>query len=256
VGDRNLTRSSGRVANLSGVRDRRPTPGRTHLPVLDERERAALEDADSRLLHLQEAFETAARLDALDMEAFRRLNETARETIHRLNNSLPPHLDADARDEIRRRFIEMLTLPTEDDVQPLDIADKALMETEAVRHIFRDVLQDQAPADLRQAGAVIGLLDEWLPGLTVRQRAELLGISDRQLQRRRQDAGGSTARMQTVARLVAILRHGWTDQGVFAWFHRPRPALDEQAPIDVLDDPTYERTLILAARSGRVQSGS
>lgn len=222
--------------------------------VLDYNERAALIEADSQLSALQEALETAAHSDALDPELFRRLAATARETIHRLNQNLPPHLDADARDEIRRRLIELLTLPT-NDLSLLDIADQALLEAEAVRHVVRDVLQEQPPAELRDAGAIVRLLEDWLPGLTVRQLAELLGMSERQLQRRRQVGGTSTARMQLVARLAAVLRHGWTDAGVYAWFKRQRPALDEQAPLDVIEDPAYERLLVVAARSGRVQGG-
>jgi hypothetical protein len=47
-----------------------------------------------------------------------------------------------------------------------------------------------------------------------------------QLQRRRRDGGGVTSpRLEIVARLVAILRHAWTDRGVLAWFAKPRPEL-------------------------------
>jgi uncharacterized protein (DUF2384 family) len=212
-------------------------------------------EADSQISALQEALEAAAHSDALDREVFRRLEVTAREAIHRLNQNLPPQLDPNARDEIRRRLIELLTLPMED-VPSLDVADRALLEADAVRHVIRDVLQEQPPAELRDAKAVVPLLERWLPGLTVRQLAELLGISERQLQRRRQVGGTSTHRMQLVARLVAVLRHAWTDQGVYAWFTRPRPELDQAAPLDVLDDASNERALVLAARAGRVQGGS
>lgn len=225
------------------------------MPVLDDHERKALMEADSDLSQLQKALEAGARSNALDDEFFHRLEETSREAIHRLNNNLPPHLDADSRDEIRRRLIDLLTLPT-DDVPALDLADRVLLEAEAVRHIVRDVLQEQPAADLRDAGALVRLLEGWLPGLTVKQLAELLSISTRQLQRRRQNGGESTARMQLVARLVAVLRHGWTDRGVYEWFKRPRPELAEHSPISVLDDPDAERRLMMAARSGRVQGAS
>jgi uncharacterized protein (DUF2384 family) len=225
------------------------------MPVLDENERAALIEADDQISALQEALETAARTEALDREVLRRLEATAREAIHRLNQNLPPQLDADARDEIRRRLIDLLTLPT-DTMPPLDVADRALLEAEAVRHVVRDVLQEQPPAELRDAKAVVALIENWLSGLTVRQMAELLGISERQFQRRRQDGGASTHRMQLVARLVAVLRHAWTDQGVYEWFKRPRPDLDDRAPLELLDDAANERALMLAARAGRVQGGS
>ena len=223
------------------------------MPVLDEHDRAALVEADGQLLKLQEALEAAAQNDAFDPELFRRIEGTAREAIHRLNQNLPPQLDADARDEIRRRLIDLLTLPT--GMSPLDLADQALLEAEAVRHVVRDVLQEQPPATLRDGRATIALIERWLPGLAVKRLAELLGMSMRQLQRRRHEEAPSTRRMQTVARLVAILRHAWTDEGVYAWFKRPRADLDGVAPIDVLDDPGFERLLIVAARAGRVQGG-
>jgi uncharacterized protein (DUF2384 family) len=224
------------------------------LPVLDDRERAALIEADSQLSALQQALEAAAKSNALDAEVIRRLDATTRQAIHRLNHNLPPQLDADSRDEIRRRLIEILTLPVEG-VPLLDVADQALLEAEAVRHVVRDVLQEQPAAELRDASAVVALLERWLPSLTVKQLAELLGISERQLQRRRQEGGMSTYRMQVVARLVAVLRHAWTDQGVYEWFTRPRPEFDARAPMEILEDPASERALILTARAGRVQGG-
>jgi hypothetical protein len=225
------------------------------LPVLDEQERAALVVADDELSGLQRALEAAVANDALDVDAIERLRYTAQEIVVRLNSNLPPQIDADARDEIRRRLIDMLTL-RDDDGTPLDLADRALIEAEAVRHVMRDVLQEQPPAELRDAGQNVRLLEGWLPGLGVAQLAELLGISTRQLQRRRQEGGQSTHRMEMVARLVAILRHAWTDQGVYAWFHRQRMELGGQAPVDLLDDPDHERELLLIARAGRVQGGS
>ena len=224
------------------------------MPVLDDRERAALIEADGQLSALQQALEAAAKSNALDAEVIRRLDATTRQAIHRLNHNLPPQLDADSRDEIRRRLIEILTLPVEG-VPLLDVADQALLEAEAVRHVVRDVLQEQPAAELRDASAVVALLERWLPSLTVKQLAELLGISERQLQRRRQEGGMSTYRMQVVARLVAVLRHAWTDQGVYEWFKRPRPEFDARAPMEILEDPASERALILTARAGRVQGG-
>jgi uncharacterized protein (DUF2384 family) len=219
------------------------------LSALAEHERTALIEADSQLSGLQEALEAAAQSDALDPEAFRRLDDTARD-----NQNLPPQLDADARDEILKRLIDLLTLPTEG-VPLLDVADRALVQAEAVRHVVRHVLDEQPPAQLRDAQSVVLLLEDWLPDLSVRQLAELLGLSERQLQRRRRDGGVSSHRMQIVARLIAILRTAWTDQGVYAWFNRPRDDLGGRAPVDVLDEASSERALILAARGGRVQGG-
>jgi AraC-like DNA-binding protein len=225
------------------------------LPILDDQERAALLTADSELSDLQQALEAAANSNALDAELLQRLERTAHDAAGRVNQNLPPQVDADARDEIRRRLIDLLTLQRSEDFGPLDLADRALVEAEAVRHIVRDLLQEQPPVALRDGAAVIALLEDWLPTLTVRQVAELVGLSERQLQRRRREEGNSTPRMQLVARLVAILRHAWTDQGVYAWFLRDRPELDGVRPLDLVGDPANERALLLAARSGRVQGG-
>lgn len=224
------------------------------MSVLDQEERDAIVKADAQLSGLQDALQSAAQQGALDQEFVDRMRVTARDVIHRVNQDLPPQLDVDASDEIRRRLLELLTLPI-DGFEPLDVADRALMETEAVRHILRDVLREQPPAELRDAGALVRLLEGWVPGLTVRQLSELLGLSERALQRRRAEGGPSTARAQVVARLVAILRLGWTDQGVYAWFNRGRSNLGGVAPISLLEDPSRERDLIFEARSGRVQGG-
>lgn len=226
------------------------------MAVLDEADRAVLREADAELHGIQEALEVAAEAGALDAEAFERLRDTAREVIARVNAQLPVHLDAEARDEIRRRLIDLLTLGVERD-QLLDLADHALVELEAVRHVVRDLLDEQPPVAHRDEGATIRLLEEWLPTVPVAQLAELVGMSVRQLQRRRRDGGGvSSPRLQLVASLTAILRHAWTDRGVLAWFGRPRPELDDKAPIDVLDDPDREPDLMRLARTGRVQGAS
>lgn len=225
------------------------------MPMLDKRERAALRQADDELSDLQVALEAAVQSNALDRESVDRLHDTAEQVAGRVNTNLPMQVDADARDEIRRRLIDMLTLSI-DDGAPLDLADRALIEAEAVRHVLRDLLQEQPPVGLRDAQETVHLLENWFPGLAVNQLAELAGMSTRQFQRRRQDGGVSSHRLQMLARLGAILRYGWTDQGVYAWFHRQRLELAGRAPIDLLEDPASERDLMLLARAGRVQGGS
>lgn len=225
------------------------------MPLLDEQERAALVAADHELSHLQRALEAAARNRVIDDDVVERLHSTARDVVERVNSRLPPHVDPDARDEIRRRLIELLVLHPEPGVGPLDLADRALVEAEAVRHVVRDLLQEQPPVNVRQAREVVAALEDALPDLRVEDLAELVGLSARQLQRRRSDEGPSSPRMQLVLQLVTILQHAWTDRGVRAWFDRPRRELAGQKPIDLLDDPKWERELIFAARSGRVQGG-
>jgi len=226
------------------------------MPVLDEQDRAALIEADDELVGLQAALEAAAKNNAIDADAVDRLRETAQAAVARVNAKLPMHVDADARDEIRRRLLDMVTMRL-DDGDLLDLADRALIEAEAVRHVVRDLLDEQPPVELREEGAAIRLLEAWLPDLSVGELADLIHVSVRQLQRRRRDGGGvSSQRLQTVARLTAILRHSWSDRGVLAWFNRPRSDLGNRAPIELLDDPDRERDLLLLARAGRVQGAS
>src|SRR5450755_2064215 len=99
------------------------------MPMLEERERAALRQADDELSDLQVALEAAVQSNALDRESVDRLHDTAEQVAGRVNTNLPMQVDADARDEIRRRLIEMLTLSI-DDGAPLDLADRALIEAE------------------------------------------------------------------------------------------------------------------------------
>jgi transcriptional regulator with XRE-family HTH domain len=226
------------------------------MPVLDQQDRAALLEADVELSGLQSALEAAAQGNAIDRDAVERLRETAQVAVARVSASLPMHIDADARDEIRRRLLDMLTFRTEEGGL-LDLADRALIEAEAVRHVVRDLLDEQPPLELRDEGATIRMLEEWLPGMTVGQLSELAGISVRQLQRRRRDGGGmSSPRLQLVARLAAILRHAWTDRGVLAWFAKAHPGLGGRTPMGLLDDPERERDLLILARAGRVQGAS
>jgi hypothetical protein len=224
------------------------------MAVLEEVERQALKSVDESLKQIQRSLEEAARGGALDRQTIDRLGATAKKAAQRVNESLPPHLDDRAAAEIRNRLIAILTLDIEETAS-LDVADRFLMEMEAVRHIVRDLLDEQPPVELRDAANLVTLLESWLPRVTVGQLSEILGLSERALQRRRHGEGEATHRMGLVARLVAILRHSWTDEGVAAWFHRPLTALGGARPIELLDDPGRERDLLLTARSGRVQGG-
>jgi len=224
------------------------------MAVLEEVERQALKSVDESLKQIQRSLEEAARRGALDRQTIDRLGATAKKAAQRVNESLPPQLDDRAAAEIRDRLIAILTLDIRE-TSSLDVADRFLMEMEAVRHIVRDLLDEQPPVELRDAANLVTLLESWLPRVTVGQLAEILGLSERALQRRRHGEGEATHRMGLVARLVAILRHSWTDEGVAAWFHRPLSALGGARPIELLDDPGRERDLLLTARSGRVQGG-
>jgi hypothetical protein len=113
-----------------------------------------------------------------------------------------------------------------------------------------------SPVEFADATNTLRLLGSWLPSLGVASLAEIIGMSTHQLQQLQQEGGPSPLRLQLVTQLVAILRHTWTDQGVYAWFHRQRLELDGHAPIALLDDTDRERDLLLMARGGRLQVGS
>lgn len=218
-------------------------------------ERHALEGFDESIMEFQRTMEEAAKSGALDPEQLDRFSSTIREAAARLNAQVLPQIDADSANEISQRLISILTLDTKD-YDVLDAADQYLIDLEAIRHVLCDLLQEQHPQVLRrESKEIIALLEDWLPNASVAEMASLLGLSVRQLQRRRHDGGVASSREQLVARLVAILRHAWTDAGVVAWFRRPRGELAGMAPADLLGDPQRERDLLIAARTGRVQGG-
>lgn len=140
--------------------------------------------------------------------------------------------------------------------EQLDAFDKLLLNIEAMRHLLRDALDGHVDGCEDDIAQVLQQLQRWLSRVSQSELAGLMGISTRQYQRWGRMHSKPTRRAQLVSRLVAILRRAWTDAGVVAWFYRPRPELDEEAPIDVLDDPAYEQALLRAVRQGRAQHGA
>jgi transcriptional regulator with XRE-family HTH domain len=195
---------------------------------------------------------------AIDPAYLQRFRETAQRLSSQLHNELPPDLDPQALAEIRGHLLDGLeALHRLDEDQPLNSIDEFLVQAEAVRHIVRDALDGQPAGDESDAGRLLAGIMERLPGVTRKELGDLLGISDRQVQRLMKDEGRAPSRrLQLVARLVALLWRAWTARGVVAWFYRKRPDLEGKAPIDVLEDAAFERDLMLAARKGRAQHGS
>jgi uncharacterized protein (DUF2384 family) len=99
-------------------------------------------------------------------------------------------------------------------------------------------------------------LDRWLPDVPDQTVAKMIGVDRRTLSRWRGQAGQPRRNLRVFARLVAILRHNWDEEGIIAWFGRPRRELDGRRPVALLDDPNAEDALIGAARSGRSQYAS
>jgi transcriptional regulator with XRE-family HTH domain len=223
--------------------------------TLKPEQRETLEQVEEGFAQWQGKLENAAEQGAIDPELLDRLSETLRQLIVAANEGLVPPLDAETSNELRRRLLKLVTIDAGDRRAPLDIADEALMEAEAVRHIVRDVLEGR-PAAGTSTQDQVRQLDEWLPRISVTHMARLLGVDRRTVTRMRSDEDPPPPRLELVWRLVALLHRSWTDEGVVAWFERPRTELDGRAPLEVLGDHSYEQELTDLARRGRTQRAS
>jgi uncharacterized protein (DUF2384 family) len=193
----------------------------------------------------------------VDQEYGKRFAETEKRLLA-LNERLhPDDFDPEALAELRDVMLKWIGAAHEfDGTRPLDTVDRYLVHAEAMRHIVRDALDAHVEGAGRDAEAVVAQLLAWLPNTTQTEIARLVGISDRQFHRWKTSGGVAPRRLTLVARLVAILRRSWTEEGAIAWFHRARPELNGHTPVEVLDDPAYERRLITAVRQGRAGHGS
>jgi uncharacterized protein (DUF2384 family) len=206
---------------------------------------------------LDEDLASAPTSGPLDDEYVERFLDTSRRLSARLHKELPPDLDPYALAEVRGHLLDGLSaIYDSGTLGPLDLLDEFVVRAEAIRHIFRDALDTQPGCDEADAQALLNCLAEWLPRISRKDLGSLIGVSERQVQRIMKDGGDSSRRLQMVSRMVALLRHAWTPEGVVAWFYRPRPDLGDRPPIDVLDDEEYEQDLMLAVRRGRAQHGS
>jgi hypothetical protein len=183
-------------------------------------------------------------------------------TVHRLSatvdDAVPPSLDPAELAEIRGDLLAITqSVLMYDAEKPLDSYEEALLRLEAIRHVVRDAL-DQRAADESNARGLVVKLEEALPRIGRRELAHLLGISERSIQRMlaEEDQVAPSRRLLLVSRLVALLRRGWTPEGVVAWFDRPRTALGGKTPLDVIDDAALEQEVLALARAGRAQHGS
>lgn len=186
-----------------------------------------------------------------------RFQETAQRLID-LNDQLHVEdFDPEALAEIRDQIIRGIAIVERfDEDRPFDSLDDFLVQAEAIRHLIRDALDAHVDGADQDSREVLANLERWLGGMSQGSLAALIGISPRQLQRWRKEGARPTRRLQLVARLVALLRRAWSEEGVVAWFFRPNTHLEGRRPIDVLEDPEFERLLGIAARQGRAQHGS
>ncbi len=140
--------------------------------------------------------------------------------------------------------------------RPLDTIDSLLIHAEQLRHLVRDALDGHVGGVGYSAKEVMESLREILPSIRQVELAALLGRSQRQVQRWSALDGPAPRRLELVARISALLRHSWTEDGVVAWFFRPRQDLEGSKAVDLLDDPAQEDVILKAARRGRAQHGS
>jgi len=199
-----------------------------------------------------------AEVPVADGDVWERWAQTVRQLSEAIDHAVPPSLDPAAVAEIRGDLLAITqSVLAHDARRPLDSYEQALLCLEAIRHVIRDAL-DQHLSGENDARELIEGLDRALPRIGSRELARLLGTSERSLQRilASRRAIEPSRRLLLVARLVELLRRGWTPEGVVAWLERPRPALGGTSPLDALDDPAREQDVLALARAGRAQHGS
>jgi hypothetical protein len=187
-----------------------------------------------------------------------RWEHTASRLSNAINRSTPPSLDAEQVAEIRGELLEIMQgVADRDPKRPLDSIEAALLGLEVIRHVVRDALDQQTPGE-GEARLLVAELESSLPRVGRRELAHLLGTSERSIQRILASATPvePSRRLVLVGRLVALLRRGWTPEGIVAWFQRPRPELDERSVLDTIDDAALEQDILGLARHGRAQHGS
>jgi hypothetical protein len=229
------------------------------MTTLAERDR--LETIEVEITDLVEPFirevSKAATQEEVDPSFVDRFRDTARR-LFELNEELHEE-DFDPRvlAEFRGIIINAIKDVAEaEQGRPLDTIDSLLIHAEQLRHLVRDALDGHVGGVGQSSKEVMENLREILPSIRQVELAALLGRSQRQVQRWSTQDGPPPRRLELVARISALLRHSWTEEGVVAWFFRPRPDLEGKKPVDLLDDAAREDAILTAARRGRAQHGS
>lgn len=162
--------------------------------------------------------------------------------------------------ELSDTFFEIRDLTDEAaklDAPDHEILDRLLVLIERIRQVMRDALDEHVNGIEGDTGLIVAELTGWLNGIPKDDVAELLGINRRTLSRWAGRADAPSRRLRTVARVVAVLKHNWTEEGIVAWFRRPRRDLGGRTPLSLLTDGTYDdEALVMAARAGRSQFSS
>lgn len=214
--------------------------------------------ADEELLELKNGFvEAIAQLQEhpeVDGSFGKRL-EAIDERLGTLREELRPEdLDKAQLIEFHAALWEINRLFREKGAaRDLDVIDRLLIAIERVRHVIRDALDEHVVGLPDDAGLVVGELKEWLPNTSNEAIAQLVGVNRKTLSRWTKEHRVPVRRLRLVGHLVAILRHSWTEEGILAWFERPRRGLGGKKPIALLEDPAAEDRLLSEARAGRSQ---
>lgn len=222
-------------------------------------ERTELEQFNEVVDRWQERVNRAlAEVPVADGDVWDRWAQTVGQLSEAIDHAVPPSLDPEDVAEIRGDLLAITrSVLAHDPKRPLDSYEQALLRLEAIRHVIRDALDQHLPGE-HDARTLVAGLEEALPRVGRRELARLLGTSERSLQRVLASRAPvePARRLLLVARLVELLRRGWTPEGVVAWLERPRPALDGASALDAIDDPAREQDVLALARAGRGQHGS
>ena len=224
-------------------------------------EKNRLENIEVEIADLVEPFikevSKAAGTEEVDPSFVDRFRDTARR-LFELNEDLheedfDPRVLAEFRGIIINAIQDVAEAKAD---RPLDTIDSLLIHAEQLRHLVRDAMDGHVGGAGQNSKKVMESLREVLPSVPQVELAALLGRSQRQVQRWAAQEGPPSRRLELVARIAALLRHSWTEEGVVAWFFRPRQDLSGKKPVDLLDDPDREAEILIAARRGRAQHGS
>jgi uncharacterized protein (DUF2384 family) len=240
---------------MSPTRDIKETWGLTATLTYEER----LGKVDAKLEELQQGF--VAALEHLRQAPQDQVSEERwKETVQRLKDLRYAIREDDYDREqlftIAKALLDIRDLLESDGAWNLDICDQLMVQIERIRHVVRDALDEHVEGGASDVGVVLQDLARWLPNVPDHTIARFVGVDRRTLSRWREQAGTPRRTLRVFARLVAILRHNWDEEGILAWFDRPRRDLDDRRPGALIADPDAEAALISAARSGRSQYGA
>jgi uncharacterized protein (DUF2384 family) len=128
---------------------------------------------------------------------------------------------------------------------------------EQMRFLFARIADRQPVGEDQPSEEIAHWLEQTLSSVSQQRKADLLGVGLRTYQRwvsaREPSApsGDDDRRLRVVARIVNQLRHSLTGPGVVDWFEHPRADLDQERPLDLLQDPDRLEELLAAAAASR-----